>query len=79
MIFNNTYYMKYLCLFLINVLILCYKYIYYNPFANAGDTRDADLIPGPGRCSGIENGISVFSPGKFHGQVRVHGATKSQT
>ena len=49
--------MKYSCLFLINVLILCYKYIYYNPFANAGDTRDADSTPEPGRCSGIGNGI----------------------
>ena len=27
-----------------------------NPPANAGDTRDADLIPGSGRSTGVGNG-----------------------
>ena len=27
-----------------------------NPFANAGDVREADLIPGSGRCPGGGNG-----------------------
>ena len=34
-----------------------------NPLANAGDTRDAGLIPGSGRSPGV--GDSVFLPGKL--------------
>ena len=36
--------------------------------ANAGDTRDAGLIPGLGRSPGIGNGNPVFLPGESHGQ-----------
>jgi len=37
--------------------------------ANAGDSRDAGLIPGSGRSSGEGNGnpLHYFLPGKFHG------------
>ena len=36
---------------------------------NAGDTGDAGLIPGLGRCPGEGNGNPpVFLPGKSHGQ-----------
>ena len=52
--------------------------------ANAGDIRDAVLIPGLGRSSGGGHGNPpVFSPGEFHGQrslaAIVHRVTKSQT
>ena len=41
-----------------------------NPAANAGDSRDAVLIPGSGRCprGGNGNPTPIFLPGKFHGQ-----------
>ena len=41
-----------------------------NPSANAGDVRDAGLIPGSGKDS-LEEGIAttpVLLPGKSHGQ-----------
>ena len=43
--------------------------------ANAGDIRDADLIPGLGRCPGEGNGNSplVFLPGKSYGQRSLAG------
>ena len=53
--------------------------------ANAGDGRDAGLIPGLGRSPGVGNGnlIKYFLLRQFHGQrsrqVTVHGVAKSQT
>ena len=47
-----------------------------NPPANAGDTEDADSIPGSERSPGVGNGNSfqsVFLPGKFHGQRSLVG------
>jgi len=47
-----------------------------NPPANAGDTEDADLIPGSERSPGVGNGNSfqsVFLPRKFHGQRSLMG------
>ena len=41
--------------------------------ANAGDTRDAGLIPWSGRSPGGGNGNPVFLPGKFHGQGSLVG------
>ena len=40
-----------------------------NPAANAGDSRDAGLIPGSERCprGGNGNPTPVLLPGKFHG------------
>ena len=47
-----------------------------NPPANAGDTRDAGLIPGSGRFPGVGKipwnrkwqPTPVFLPGRFYGQ-----------
>ena len=41
-----------------------------NPPANAGDTRDAGLIPGSGRSSGGGHGnpLHYSLPGEFHRQ-----------
>ena len=50
--------------------------------ANAGDERDADLIPGLGRFPGEGNNtIPLLLPGKFHGQRRATfmGSQKSWT
>ena len=46
-----------------------------NSPANAGDTRDARLIPGAGRSSGVKNGTPLHYsfPGKFHGQRSLEG------
>ena len=46
-----------------------------NPPANAGDTRDADLIPGLGKSSWSRKcqAIPVFFPGKFHRQRNLVG------
>ena len=48
-----------------------------NPPANAGDIRNADLIPGLGRSPGVGSGnqevTPVFLSGKFHGQRRLSG------
>ena len=41
--------------------------------ADAGDTRDAGLIPGSGRSPGGGNGNPVSLPGKFHGQRNMAG------
>ena len=54
-----------------------------NPFANAGDTADMGLIPGPGRCPGGGNGNplqysclkSPMDGGAW--QATVHGVAKS--
>ena len=53
-----------------------------NPPSNAGDERDADLIPGLGRFPGEGNDtISLLLPGKFHGQRKATfmGSKKSWT
>ena len=41
-----------------------------DPSANAGDSRDMDLIPGLGRSPGAGNGnlLQYSCPGKSHGQ-----------
>ena len=46
-----------------------------NPPANAGDARDAGLVPKSGRSPGErkEQPISVFLPGKSHGQRSLAG------
>ena len=46
-----------------------------NPPANAGDARDAVLIPGLGRSPGEGNGnpLQYFLPGKFHEQRSLLG------
>ena len=45
-----------------------------NQPANAGDTRDAVLIPGCGRSLGRKwQSTPVFLPGKFHGQRNLVG------
>ena len=56
-----------------------------NPPANAGDTRDAGLIPGSGRSPGVGNGNPVqysclenpMDRGTW--KAIVHGAAKSGT
>ena len=56
-----------------------------NPPANAGDTGDADLIPGSGRSPGGGNGnlfqysclVNLMGRGAW--QTAVHGVAKSQT
>ena len=56
-----------------------------NPPANAGDTRDAGLIPESGRSPGEGNGTPLqyaclenpMDRGAW--QATVHGVTKSQT
>ena len=56
-----------------------------NPPANAGNTRDVDLIPGLGRSSGGGNGnlfqYSCWKNPTDRGawQATVHGVTKSRT
>ena len=56
-----------------------------NPPASAGDTGNADLIPGSGRSSGVENGnpfqYSCLENYTDRGamQATVCGVTKSQT
>ena len=53
--------------------------------ANAGDARDADLIPGLGRSTGEGNGSSLQCSclgnpmDKGDWRATVHGAAKSQT
>ena len=53
--------------------------------ANAGDSGDPGLIPGPGRSQRRKWQLApVFLPGEFHGQRSsvgyiVHGVTKSRT
>ena len=42
------------------------------PPANAGDIRDAGLIPGSGRSPGEGQG-NLFLPGKSHGQRSLVG------
>ena len=46
-----------------------------NPPVNAGDARNAGLIPGSGRSpgGGHDNPILVFLPGEFHGQRNLAG------
>ena len=46
-----------------------------NPPTNAGDVRDAGLIPGWGRSPGGEHGnpLQVFLPGASHGQRSLEG------
>ena len=48
-----------------------------NPPANAGDARDAGLIPGSARCPGEGNGnpLQLFLPGEFHGQGSLEGSS----
>ena len=56
-----------------------------NPPANAGNARDAGLIPGSGRFPGVGNGnlfeysylVNPMDRGAW--QATVHGVTKSQT
>ena len=54
-----------------------------NPPANAGDTRDAGLIPGSGRSPGVGNGnpvqYSCLGNPMDRGAWQVPGVTKSQT
>ena len=56
-----------------------------NLLANAGDLRDADLIPGSGRSPGEGNGDPLQHPCVGNATDRgawwatVHGITKSQT
>ena len=56
-----------------------------NPLANAGDIRDAGLIPGSGRCPGGRHGnplqYSCLGNPTDRGawQATVHGVIKSQT
>ena len=56
-----------------------------NPPANAGDTRDAGLIPGLGRSPGVRNGnpfqYSCLENPMDRGAwwVTVHGAAESDT
>ena len=38
------------------LIFFCFYYAVLNPPANAGDTRDADSIPGSGRYPGVGNG-----------------------
>ena len=47
------------------------------PLANAGDTVDADLIPGSGRFPWGRKWqpTPVFVPGKFHGQTSLVGCS----
>ena len=49
-----------------------------NPLANAGDSRDAGLIPGSGRLPGGGNGnpLPVLWPGKFHRQKTLMGCPR---
>ena len=55
-----------------------------NPLANAGDIRDAGLIPGPGRSPGEGNGNSLQYSCLEHPMNRiawwatVHGVAKSR-
>ena len=44
-----------------------------NLFANAGDIRDVDLIPGLGRSLGKGHGNPVFLPRESHGQRSLAG------
>ena len=48
-----------------------------NPTANAGDARDAGLIPGSARCPAEVNGnpLQLFLPGEFHGQRTLAGSS----
>ena len=56
-----------------------------NPPANAGDTRDVDLIPGSGRLPGLGNGnLPQYSclenaMDTGDGWAAVSGVTKSRT
>ena len=54
-----------------------------NPPANAGDTRDAGLLPGSGRSHAVENGNSFQYSCLENSMDReawlVHGVTKSWT
>ena len=56
-----------------------------NPPVNAGDTRDASLIPGLGRSPGIGNGNSLQyscledSMDRGAWQAAVHRVAKNQT
>ena len=56
-----------------------------NPLANAGDIRDAGLIPGPGRSPEEENGnpfqySCLENPmNRIAWWATVHGVAKSQT
>ena len=44
-----------------------------NPLANAGEVRDAGLIPGLGRSPGGGHGNPIFLPGESHGQKSLVG------
>ena len=44
-----------------------------NPPADAGEVRDAGLIPGLGRSPGGGHGNPVFLPGESHGQKSLVG------
>ena len=56
-----------------------------NPPANAGDTKDAGLVPGSGICPGVGNSNPVQycylenSTNRGASQATVHGVAKSQT
>ena len=56
-----------------------------NPPVNAGDTKDAGLVPGSGRSPGEGNGNTLqysYLGNPIHGEVwwaTVHGVAKSQT
>ena len=56
-----------------------------NPFANAGDARDVDSIPGLGRFPGGRNGNPLQYSGLENSMEKgawwatVHGVAKSQT
>ena len=44
-----------------------------NQLANAGEVRDAGLIPGLGRSPGGGHGNPIFLPGESHGQKSLVG------
>ena len=72
---------------LLNPVKHCYGFpggaVVKNPPANAGDTRDAGLVPGSGRCPEVGNGNPLLysclenSTDKGAWQSPVHGVAKS--
>ena len=44
-----------------------------NPLGNAGEVRDAGVIPGLGRSPGGGHGNPIFLPGESHGQKSLVG------
>ena len=44
-----------------------------NPLGNAGEVRDAGVIPGLGRSPGGGHSNPIFLPGESHGQKSLVG------